>query len=161
MMLTSYFFHLQEYAKILWFIYLDGVFRLQLKLFNKVDTLVLPCNVGIFHLAKTKSYRDAKRRKLLPVHGRSKGMKIEEDDEDETDSDSVTSVTRDLVMYGKMLNKKYEIHRKSGFVSKKSLVAVLYLALLYSGQFITVGDMVRYGQHSIHSLHSRVIMQSF
>ena len=133
--------------------YLDGVFRLQLKLFNKVDTLVLPCNVGIFQRAKTKSYQDAKRRKLLPAHGRSKGVKIEEDNEDDADSDSETSVTQDLVMYGKMLNKKYEIHRKSGFVSKKSLVAVLYLALLYSGQFISVGDMVRYGQHFIHSLH--------
>lgn len=117
----------QEAGKLLWFRWLDVSFKKQLALYDKVEEI----GTVMIRLHKNSKLQMARRK-------RGKTTQL------------AHSATLDSNMAGSSSRQELEVDREKflqGRVHDKVLVALLYSAILFSGQLVTIEDLVKLVHH--------------
>lgn len=134
----------QKCAKLLWFMFLKYVFYHQLEAYNKIDTMELPCNRSStgHYLSYDKLIKLTKQVKKNKSYNKRK-EKEREEEEEESDEDN-EDLLNDANKLEEMLEKSHQISIiRHAYISKRTLILLLYLSLLYSGKYIIINDFLK------------------
>ncbi|XP_019864426.1 PREDICTED: TATA box-binding protein-associated factor RNA polymerase I subunit B-like [Amphimedon queenslandica] len=131
-------------AKLLWFMFLKYLFYNQLSAFNKVDTMEKSCISSSSNISFKSLYRvilKGRRTRGTPKKKREQQEEVEGEDSDEDYYD--LSLTDDSSKLDRLFQKSFKIMRnKHAFISKRTLVALLYFSLLYSNNYLPLNDFI-------------------
>lgn len=159
-----YIFHtyiiFQVTGKLLWFLYLDHIYQAQLEAYNKVDTMEMACNVltgGVSFEAVRKLYyiktKDLSSNELMMLRDKSLSLcrkrkrNVEDSEEEEEDNDTLLKggmeILEDINKMKKVITRNQFIQTQHAFVTKRTILGLAYMALLYSEQYIIQSDFVQ------------------
>ena len=121
------------------------MFQLQLRYYQKVDTMDRLCFAGASTTSVIKMWQDAKRLKLDEgLHYGSQDYYESLPDEDDIEAIDFSSMDRcNVIKACNVLYKRRNLRRGHGFVTRNDLVILLYLSLLHSGHIILLSDLLK------------------
>ena len=126
--------------------FLKYLFYNQLRTFNTVDTMEKSCISSSSNITFKSLYRVMlKRRRATGTPSKKRKQEEIEEEDGESDEDYYDlSLTDDSSKLERFFQKSFKIMRnKHAFISKRTLVALLYLSLLYSGNYLPLHDFVK------------------
>lgn len=136
--MTKHCIMIKECAKAIWFIYLKYLFKYQLEHFNRLDTMELPCNK-----TTRNGLTNADMMQLWVKNWKSYREKLE------GSSQSADNELDEIKKIRETVFNDLALIRRNAYVNKKTIFILIYLSLLYSGQFITFADYLKYIDHFV------------
>lgn len=125
--------------------FLKYLFYNQLSAFNKVDTMEKSCISSSSNISFKSLYRVILKGRRTTGTPKKKKQQQEEMEGEDSDEDYYDlSLTDNSSKLDRFFQKSFKIIRsKHAFISKRTLVALLYFSLLYSDNYLPLHDFIK------------------